>query len=842
MELNQIKDYLVLSSKEFQSKHQMDTKEFINKIREVRNLSFLENHIPRAHLLTMSEADDRKAEAKKIEEVLEKKQFSEQYIKSYIETLTKGVDMGKLTTGALKEILSLFRYRGRKLSKKALRQPLDLDHLRLINTDKDTKKFVLDLTNDLKGMDVMSSYGLGLNSILEMLETSTRRKRLTLEDLDEGELLGIIDPKLTSNRKRFYKEWKKVHNSYYPLKEAIHDVLQNWEKIEPESEKIIGEGGIGIKGLKDMSRYAKEFDKELKELEDIYQKMTPQMNYVIKTKSVYYPVASDEDEESSINVQNLILEKIKDIFEESFDERGGEEVEEEFEIDEPDAVNWEYSDTTSDSAWEKPQPKGMLPDFGPAKGGIEAFGQRIERIERIGEVDPLYAIAAEKGLIKEKFNRKGFIKFTNFLEEEIKEHDELDKGVADQLKEILNEHKRREKEIAEVDMNWYYLPYVEEVWKFYAKGGGRKEKELPEYDTMTEFHRRILKVVTDLIQDPLDKTVMPEVWETSDMPVGGAASRGEQSVPRGQDHLFNLISRFRLGSEGSMRDLGEFADSVNVLIQKIHDYYVNPSHDAYMPFKSKPQYLDTHELSPFMAKGAPNEMLSNLFVLYLSHGIGMISKNDLIQINAYREGLTTSNPTAKHLINVTESILDVIDDFTTNIDVDLRYFAHILSRIARKNSKIDIDSMRLNGRSIRNLSDEYDKKEVPFYKYLIRLIASKERFFKKDRHKRKQIDKFMSLHTSKGDKIMLSEVEQNVLQTHDEIRKMQNKHIYMNYCDTDNYDHVNDTIDLMLKEYNTHLTATDVIGIVNEFDSMNSVAKKFGTKEDVVYHIKALFR
>ena len=46
----------------------------------------------------------------------------------------------------------------------------------------------------------------------------------------------------------------------------------------------------------------------------------------------------------------------------------------------------------------------------------------------------------------------------------------------------------------------------------------------------------------------------------------------------------------------------------------------------------------------------------------------------------------------------------------------------------------------------------------------------------------------------------------------------------------------------MKSNYNVDLTSQDIIGIVNEFDSMESLGKKYGMSSDVIYHIKALYR
>lgn len=122
------------------------------------------------------------------------------------------------------------------------------------------------------------------------------------------------------------------------------------------------------------------------------------------------------------------------------------------------------------------------------------------------------------------------------------------------------------------------------------------------------------------------------------------------------------------------------------------------------------------------------------------------------------------------------------------------------------------------------------------------LIKNNINLFEKDSNKKSELEEFTSLHSKIEDKILLSDVEQDILVAHDSIRKMLNKPVYYNRCDLNNYDHVNETIELIKEDYGVEITATDVTNIVTDFDSMNSLGDKYGVSEDVVYHVKAVFR
>ena len=113
---------------------------------------------------------------------------------------------------------------------------------------------------------------------------------------------------------------------------------------------------------------------------------------------------------------------------------------------------------------------------------------------------------------------------------------------------------------------------------------------------------------------------------------------------------------------------------------------------------------------------------------------------------------------------------------------------------------------------------------------------------KKDSNKKEEVETFMRLHKSFEDKIKLSQTQEKLLFAYDGIRKMMQKPTYYGICSVDSFDNVSDTIDLIKSKYRLDVTANDITRIVEEVDSLDSLAKKHGTNEDVIYHIKAMYR
>ena len=189
-----------------------------------------------------------------------------------------------------------------------------------------------------------------------------------------------------------------------------------------------------------------------------------------------------------------------------------------------------------------------------------------------------------------------------------------------------------------------------------------------------------------------------------------------------------------------------------------------------------------------------------------------------------------------------DGVLDVLQNITPgNAENDLHWFANELKEQARRDSSFNIEGMTLQNRRLDELN--YDRKtHKTTYHQVVRLIYMFKTQMLKNPFTKEAMQEFITAYTNQSDMKMASYAQSQILDAHDDIRKMLGKPIYYNRCQLDSFDHVNDTIDIMKSDYNVDLTSQDIIGIVNEFDSMESLGKKYGMSSDVIYHIKALYR
>jgi len=104
----------------------------------------------------------------------------------------------------------------------------------------------------------------------------------------------------------------------------------------------------------------------------------------------------------------------------------------------------------------------------------------------------------------------------------------------------------------------------------------------------------------------------------------------------------------------------------------------------------------------------------------------------------------------------------------------------------------------------------------------------------------KAIDRLKAARESM--QIIKSDLELDLLQTHDSIRKMLGKPVYYNTSKLDNFEHVNTAMSMLKEEYNLDVSAVEVENIVNDFGAMEDVATKHGVSPESVYFLKGNFR
>ena len=231
--------------------------------------------------------------------------------------------------------------------------------------------------------------------------------------------------------------------------------------------------------------------------------------------------------------------------------------------------------------------------------------------------------------------------------------------------------------------------------------------------------------------------------------------------------------------------------------------------------------------------------------MFYSVSVAAIDKTELTHINNLLETFMNPKSDISSLTTNIKRVLEVLSGrgglLPQYRENDRKYFAYILKQIADKNDE-NIENINFDEYPVVELAEQFDKtKHHSSFLLLHKLLDVYREQFLKNHYIKRELNTYYSLVDNLRNKLLMSE-QTKILDAHDEIRKMLGKPIYYNNACIDSFENVSDTIDIIKSEYNVNLTATDNKGVVEELDSMNSIAKKYGTHEEVVYRVKAMFR
>ena len=570
--------------------------------------------------------------------------------------------------------------------------------------------------------------------------------------------------------------------------------------------------------------------------------MSNNMNYVMETEPLSFKLHSRHDDEIHDNVIEMIKDEILSLplFDEGGSTIGADTGEDEYESD-PD--NQSVPAFEGDDSSKIQNPQGQA-DYDPRDP--EAYNahvrQEIERSANLYQtlhyVDPLTALSQFKNKFKRgAFTSRTYQKFMNEMERQMKELASADPAMIDQLWELLEDLEEAQDELVDASKDAYHVPLTAAMAKILNMS---KEETIDNISEIDSFHKELLENIQDIVEIEDDKSMAPWITEFIDTreSVSTKHSKSDatkESVPR--------TASFQLGKTGMPRALGDYAESITELLRVVNEYYVTPAESHYLPFESIPAHLDSKFLSQIKVIG-PDSLYQLLEFGFYSVGAQMIDRHEMAQINAFLSMM--KNPTEINMIDAiqtTEDLLEILDNifderFKEN---DKKLLAKVLIGIATKND-IATNDISLDGESIDSLAKGYKRREhTSSYFLLIKLLRHYKTLFLKDTKKKKEMDKFYELLEGTRNPILLSQ-QRDILIVHDEIRKMTKRPIHYAYKNLNDYDNINDTIDMVKAKYRQDITATEITSIVTDFDSINSISKKHGLGEELVYHIKGLYR
>ena len=811
-----VQDYITMSLRPFRRQYGDEAKNFR---RNLPNLDFSLSHIPQ-------EVKDSKTKDS-YRKILLDKGFNSEYIDKFMSSISDDLEQAK--ESSLDSLGVYFRHKGEKLKIKDLKSGIRLENITRNKGYKDEE--ILGVIDQLKNINP------NFRSALAVLETKVSSKIDNADkmSIDFEDVFGEMDMRLLNSRKKVYDYFKKKHSVYSDMKKKIKYIMLSWDRIVENIE-------TGELKLKTDDFIVEDLNDDLETLFKLYKEMDG-MNYIVKLSPVKIPTYPDTDSGSSLAASNIMYNYLKHILDEkdtSYSENVSTESEDERmarrqqqEGDEEDFNRRFMSGYGSEEEGTLAAEIDLQP-MSSEELKEKEWSMNIDKLTLIEEVDPLYAIAADKGILRQAHTKNSRDRMANDIRIIIQGVEQDNPTMIGVFNELLEDLEELQDQASDIDREVYFVPLTPSVSKLYDR---YYSGEPLDYDKIETFHVKMIKAISEIIELPEDRTLLPYHWLQEDYGITGSQSEREEKAK--QTTAFQSTS---LGRSGKLKDLGKFTDAIMELLELAEEYYVDPITDNMLRFDSLPKYLDRKASSALTTHGK-NEVAQLLQAAYISEYTAFISNADLEDINEYRRILraTPSEKGFKKTIAKVERVLDILSDlFPKDREKDRTYFANRLRNMSSKNSNINLENYYLDGKKISELTSKEDV--AGNYGKLIAMIYSVSSEMKKDKTKEDSIAEFKELHDDFNKRTKLAGPQGQLLDAHDAIRKMMNKPTYYGICDVESYDSVNDTIDLMKSEYGIQLTAHDITNIVEEIDSLESLAKKHGTNEDVIYHVKAMYR
>ena len=422
----------------------------------------------------------------------------------------------------------------------------------------------------------------------------------------------------------------------------------------------------------------------------------------------------------------------------------------------------------------------------------------------------------------------------------------------------------------------YYLPLsatLEEI----ILGKGRESKGKALFRIIEAVSPRRLETNKKNISQFLE--LIASFVEKGDRRSGPSSSvrtkTSQQAIttdPMGIDSIFPA----RSNDESYLNDIQTVRREFDDLLDAVIDYYVIPIEGMYMPFDDDSSFISEQTSGGVfgaLTKGMVDDGLFAVMAKEKEDGT-FVDREDIIDFADVLK--TMSEPSfgenAKNFkLMLTELQKDVMSRVygqspKSTLGEKMKeelgsYFFHM----AKRNNVDDYENILLWNTPARVWKDRHKenprKAAAPFISFVnhVRRNAGgsgkgsksgtgsdKSRYLREkgrgsdDSELREALQVFNEIRERFN--ITKSIEEMRILAAHDGIRKMLGKPVYYGTSNLDDFGHIAKAQDTLVKSYNVDISAVEIENIVNEFDSMESLAKKYGVPSDSVYYLKANFR
>ena len=754
------------------------------------------------------------------------------------------------------------------------------------------------IKDDMENQKALSPVRLFLNRYIKNATKQGRESQgANLSELqltfEADTFIDTLDLKGVQRRDKIYDFWEETNKKYSEVVKAIVDFQTDWKKVyESDSFKELSKG----KDRTETLMY--ELGKKLNDLK--IDNNTDSLNYIVKVNPL--TIENYLDEELPISAfENFIstsaaskLEQEKASWEKSQGKEGGSskrpantdgnsdtdgvgmvDNNERLEISDSGAeVNRERTvDEETDDEMEAVTDydgEGMsqgvtasidlttstyIDDQIESLKNLSYFQRTMSGLTTQKVVDPLFFYAFKKDAINFKelvVHQKDISRIHRFLDtvKSFIDLRNLDIDIDEKLLKYKEEISNNISKDAKLGVP-YYLPVSSELMSKLDNGISETPKEIM---TRVNNIKKLLKIISSIID------------------FGDSQSQGSKSnnyVSGGKDGASFRSTNVGFKNQKTMIDTLEASrPAFDNAIDKIIDFYIKPLENRqFRPFGKEKgggardsKYSFTNSIIQDMLGRGNSKQLLDPYFLILSYELQSVSavfqNEDMEAIQIITDILNmiddpsvfdTIEQLRKQILRL-ETALQIIfgKSFTESIRIELGdYFHDVVQQNFARNKEDEVKESIFQAESIEWKNQKLDNHLYPLSSllgYMNRNASEIEDFVKNNSKNKEILSNFKSILDTTLDKITKSETEENILNAHDDIRKMLGKPIFYKKGKLDNYNHIENTLNIMKKEYNVELTAMDITSIVHEVDSMQSIGLKYGMSAEGVYFLKANFR
>ena len=760
---------------------------------------------------------------------------------------------GGLDTDALKGVLSQFMFRGKKISK-----PEDIP-VNIKTNEIDIKELLtteelIELKDSIDRFIADYGYGSNLTPLKKKIDELTNKSSSRINLLEVDQFIGKLDLSKYARRESIYSLWADKKKSESNLKEKAQAFKEACKELNENPNKIIDpELKTAIENYLEIEE--KFFDEETPRFSyimkfdtdsDVYQKkfkISTIDDTVISAKQILYDFlqATRPDALQDYARQEGISEEM---MEESFQRgsqlRGYETFDEgkstgtvgvvDYGNEAPEADRFAYELNQFGNAVADPLFFYIYQNSGEKLfNRVPVFKQRWDKIKN--EVHYL----SQVGGITNREGDLGFRDLTRYL----------DKITDEYVEDFTHEGAN------------LYLPLTPKLKGILDTSPAMK------YTDNDSHISKYLQSINDFIDwgRQIDRTRSPTLVNPQQAIVGGSPILNTFNVAPG------VMGRSRNLVEEATEDLTEWAESFQKLLEAIVNYYIKPNRSRLLPFDEDAPRWSKSNYASFMSLKS-NDIIGDLvdsmrLIMQLKFEYAYDTLDDepiedLVSALELHSGKDLDEDLAD-VVDIYEDIWQTLVEIYASVG-DVRKEANIelgaslhenLSRnqIQKKvifNGKPTSHWAELFEDAYPKKNDDREKKErgvAIFPLEGIIYLAQSIEFASVDADSKETDNLFRRFMAALRElPIAKSEVELKILETHDIIRKMENKPVYFNTRKVDNFNHVNDTLGIIEKRYNVNLTPFEIEGIVDESDSHKNISKAYGVSTEVVYYVKGSFR